>query len=186
MQPAPTCPAPARWWLMWASLLLLHWELQLGMYCCCFFPPPGYVALWDSKAPHRPTSEKVSCCLETSPPSWLPPQDESPFLTLLSFCLLYFVLCPFEENGLPFCVPGVLRQYSEIVLWKLLSIQMIFLWICGLPVLSYSSTILGPPPILQYFKSLWRVGQGVGDESLLAKFPFNSYTIYWLCDWQWT
>ena len=30
---------------------------------------------------------------------------------------------PFEENGLPFWVPGVLCQHSEVVLWKLLSIQ---------------------------------------------------------------
>ena len=36
------------------------------------------------------------------------------------------LLSPFEENGLPFCVPGVLHQRSEVVLWKLLSIQMIF------------------------------------------------------------
>ena len=44
----------------------------------------------------------------------------------LSFCLLYFVLPPFEDNGLPFWVPGALRQHSEVVLWKLLSIQLIF------------------------------------------------------------
>ena len=43
-------------------------------------------------------------------------------------CVLYFVLPPFKENGLPFWVPGVLRQRSEVVLWKLLSIQMIFWW----------------------------------------------------------
>ena len=57
----------------------------------------------------------------------------------LSFCLLYFVLPPSEENRLPFWVPGVLHQCSEVVLWKLLSIQMIFWWICGgesgLPIL---------------------------------------------------
>ena len=33
---------------------------------------------------------------------------------------------PFEDNVLPFLVPGVLRQHSEVVLWNLLSIQMIF------------------------------------------------------------
>ena len=38
---------------------------------------------------------------------------------------------PFKENGLPFWVPGVLRQHSEVVLWKLLSIQRIFRLICG-------------------------------------------------------
>ena len=45
----------------------------------------------------------------------------------------------FKEIGLPFWVPGVLCQCSEVVLWKLLNIQMIFWWICGgesgLPVL---------------------------------------------------
>ena len=52
---------------------------------------------------------------------------------------VYFVLPPFKENGLSFWVPGVLCQHSEVVLWKLLSNQMIFWWICGgengLPVL---------------------------------------------------
>ena len=47
-----------------------------------------------------------------------------PYLFCLSFCLLYFVLPPFEENGLPFWVPDVLCQCSKVVLWKLLSIQM--------------------------------------------------------------
>ena len=32
----------------------------------------------------------------------------------------------FEENGLPFWVPGVRHQCSEVVLWKLFSIQTIF------------------------------------------------------------
>ena len=44
----------------------------------------------------------------------------------LYFCLLNFVLPPFEENAVPFWVPDILRQCSEVVLWKLLSIQMIF------------------------------------------------------------
>ena len=46
---------------------------------------------------------------------------------------------PFEDNGLPFWVPGVLRQRSEVVLWYLFSVQMIFRRICGggsgLPIL---------------------------------------------------
>ena len=49
----------------------------------------------------------------------------------LSFYLLYFVLPPFKDNGLPFWVPGVLCQCSEVVLWYLLSVQMICWWICG-------------------------------------------------------
>ena len=34
-----------------------------------FFSPPSYVALRDSETPHRRTGERVSWCLETSPPS---------------------------------------------------------------------------------------------------------------------
>ena len=67
------------------------------------FFPPSYVALWDSKTPHRPDGERVFWCLETSPLLRLPPQDGSLSLTLLSlFLSLYFVLPPFEDNGLPF------------------------------------------------------------------------------------
>ena len=132
MQPATPCSACTRWLWIWVSGLLLCWELWLGAYSVGFFVffvyPPGYVGLWDSKTPHRPTGESVSCCLETSPPSRLPPQDGSPSLTLLYLFLSFiFVLPPFEENGLTFRVPGVLCQHSDVVLWKLLSIQMIFL-----------------------------------------------------------
>ena len=57
---------------------------------------------------------------------------------------MHFVLPPFEENGLPFWVPGVLCQHSEVVLWKLLNIQMIFEEFVGEKVASpsYSSAIL--------------------------------------------
>ena len=33
---------------------------------------------------------------------------------------------PFKDNGLPFWVPDVLCQHSEVVLWNLLSVQMFF------------------------------------------------------------
>ena len=57
----------------------------------------------------------------------LPSQDGSPSLPVLSpFYLLYFVLSPFEDNGLPFWVPDVLCQHSEVVLWNLLNVQMFF------------------------------------------------------------
>ena len=77
------------------SGLLLCWELPLGTnyVFCFFFSPPGYVALWDSKTPHRPAGERVSWCLEIAPPSWLPPRDRSPSLTLLSL-FLSFIFCP--------------------------------------------------------------------------------------------
>ena len=49
-----------------------------------------------------------------------------PYLFCFSFYLLYFILPPFEDNGLPFRVPDVLHQHSEVVLWNFLSVQMIF------------------------------------------------------------
>ena len=69
-------------------------------------------------------------------PSW----DGSPSLPFcLSFYLLYFFLPPFEDNGLLFWVPDILCQHSEVVLWNLLGVQMLFWWICGgesgLPIL---------------------------------------------------
>ena len=64
---------------------------------------------------HRPTSERVFWCFETSPLSRLPPQDGCPSLTLLSlFLSSYFVLPPFKENGLPLWVLSVLCQGSEV------------------------------------------------------------------------
>ena len=37
-----------------------------------------------------------------------------------------FLPSPFEDSGLPFWVPDVLWQHSEVVLWNLLSVQMFF------------------------------------------------------------
>ena len=102
MQLMPPCPAPAYWWWKWVSGLLLHWELQLGAYSVCvcvcvscffFFCPPRYLAFWDSKSSHRPAAKRVSCCLEISPSWWLPPQDGSLSLTVLSL-FLSFIFCP--------------------------------------------------------------------------------------------
>ena len=41
----------------------------------------------------------------------LPGMGLHPFLFCLSFCLLYFVLPPFKDSGLPFSVPHVLCQH---------------------------------------------------------------------------
>ena len=56
------------------------------------FFPPGYVALLDSKTPHRTAGERVSWCSETSLLQ-LPPWDGSPSLTLLSL-FFSFIFCP--------------------------------------------------------------------------------------------
>ena len=37
-----------------------------------------------------------------------------------------FLPSPFEDSRLPFWVPDVLWQHSEVVLWNLLSVQMFF------------------------------------------------------------
>ena len=76
---------------VWAtsSLGVAVRRLICGFY---LFFPPDCNALWDSKTPHRPASERVSWCLETSL-SRLPPQDASPSLTLLSL-FLSFTFCP--------------------------------------------------------------------------------------------
>ena len=49
-----------------------------------------------------------------------------PYLFCLSFCLLYFFLPPFKDNGLLFWVPDVLCWHSEFVLWNLLHVYMFF------------------------------------------------------------
>ena len=56
----------------------------------------------------------------------LPGKDLHPYFFCLSFYLLYFVLPPFKDNGLPVWAPSVLCQRSEVVLWNLFSIQMSF------------------------------------------------------------
>ena len=56
---------------------------------------------------------------------------------------------PFKDNGLPFWVPDVLCQHSEVVLWNFLSIQIFFQWIClgesGLPILFLCHLRTAPP-----------------------------------------
>ena len=37
MKPVTPCPAPTHWWQMWASGVLLHWQLQLSAYSLLFF-----------------------------------------------------------------------------------------------------------------------------------------------------
>ena len=158
MQPKPPCPAPAHWWWTWASGLLLRWQLQLGTILCLFvylFFPPGYVALWDSKTPYRPAYERVSYCVET--PSWLPPQDGSPSLTLSSL-LLSFIFCPtsFQREWAAFlgawCPLPALRSCFVEVGQRSNDIW----WICGgescLPILFLCH--LGTTPLKAMFFQL--------------------------------
>ena len=61
------------------------------LYSVVVFFPSGYVALWDSKIPHRAASKSVSWCLETSLLRLLS-QDGSPSLPILSL-FLSFIFC---------------------------------------------------------------------------------------------
>ena len=74
--------------------------------------------------------------------------DLHPYLFCLPFYLLYFVLPSFEDNGLPFWVPDIFCQHSEVVLWKSSVFKCSFDQFVGQKVVSpsYSSTVLGPPP----------------------------------------
>ena len=154
MQPAPPCPASTCWWRIRVSGLLHCWQLQLGMYSVSFFSP-SYVALWDSKTPHRSTCERVSYCLETSPPSQLPPQDGSQSLTLLSLFLSFNILSYLLLKRMG-CLSGCLVSSTSVQ--KLFcGSSSAFKWsfdeLVGEKVVSpsYYCTILGPPPLFVIF-----------------------------------
>ena len=77
----------------------------------------------------------------------LPGSDLCPYVFCLSFYLLYFFLPPFEDSGLPFWVPDVLCQHSEVVLWSLLRLKCSYHEAVGrkrsfLPI---ASSVLRPP-----------------------------------------
>ena len=95
MQPAPPLLFSPRLLVadtrVWGTSLLGVAVRHIICEVYLFIFPPSYVALWDSKTPHRPTGERVSWCLETSPPLRLPFWGGSPSLTLL-FLFLSFVL----------------------------------------------------------------------------------------------
>ena len=150
MQPAPPCPAPACWWQTRVTGLVLHWQLRI-LWGFLF---PLSVML-PSEIPHRPTCERVSYCLESSPPSGSLPRTGRCPLTLVS---LFFIFCPtsFRRKWAAFlgawCPPPAFRS----CLGKLLSIQMIFWWICcgesGLPFLFFHYLWTVPYLSLYLFK----------------------------------
>ena len=78
--------------------------------------------------------------------------DLHPYLFCLSFYLLYFVLPPYEDNGLPFWVPDVLCQHSEVVLWNLLSIKCSFDEFVGEKKIQWSSRPIPPPSSMTKFE----------------------------------
>ena len=156
MQPTPLCPAHllVADVSIWAtSLLAVAVRCIFSVSFFFFLLLPGYVALWDSKTPKTcPWESFLLCGNFSSFMSPLPGQVSVPnsFVYLFVFYILSYLLS--KRNGLPFWVPGVLHQRSEVVLWKLLSIQMIFWWICGrqsgLPILFLCHLGTQPPKLL--------------------------------------
>ena len=90
MQPVPPCSAPIPYWATSLLGVVVRCVICVVLLVVVFLP--GFVAFWDSKAPHRSTSERASWYLGTSPPWQLPPWDGSPSLALLSF-FLSFIFC---------------------------------------------------------------------------------------------
>ena len=140
-QPTPPGSSPARCWQTQASGLLLCQELCLAVWSVCvvfFFPSQLCCPL---RFQNSPQTHQWEGFLVFGNFSFTTPSPGRVSIPNSSICLylLHFVLPPFKENGLPFWVLGVLRQRSEVVLWNLLNVQMIFWWICGgescLPIL---------------------------------------------------
>ena len=158
-------------------------ELLLGSrsvgFNYLFIFPPCYVAFCASKARHRLGSESVSWCLKTSLFLRLPSRDGALSLPLLSFfffCLLYFFLPPFEDNGLLFWVPDVLCWHSEVVFWNLLSVKCSFDAFVGEEVvpLSYSSNILSSLPFVCLFLTEIVLFDVQVVPSLVSRSPFDT------------
>ena len=143
----PPCPATAHWWQTQVPGLLVCWQLWLGAYSVGFFFFSLPVML-PSEIPKLPTDPPVRgfptsltgegdfSSLPTPSPRWLPVPKS--FASVFVFYILSYLLLK-RLIRVPFWVSGVLCQCSEVVLWKLLNIQMIFWRICegesGLPVL---------------------------------------------------
>ena len=133
MQLTPPCSAPSCWWLtlsVWATspLGIVVRHLFCGLFV--FFFPPSYVALWNSKTPLETRLWEGFLLFGnfsfTTPSPGCVSVPNSFAFHILSCLLLKRMGC----NRLPFLVPGVLHQHSEVVLWNLLSIQMTFWWVC--------------------------------------------------------
>ena len=86
---------------IWAAsplgVAIRHIICGVCLFIYLFIFPPSYVALWDSKARHRPTSKSVSWCLETTLffKTLFLGRISAPtsFVSLLSL-FLSFVFCP--------------------------------------------------------------------------------------------
>ena len=148
MQPGPPSSSPACWWQLGAlGVVTRHCNLWVLIIDWLIFPP-DYVALCDSKIPHRPPWECFlvfgNFSFKTPLPGWI--SIPTSFVSLFTCYILFYFLSMTME-----CLSGCLMSSA--------SIQKLFCGICsafkcsfdefvGEKVVSpsYSSTILGLPP----------------------------------------
>ena len=103
---------------------LLSWKLLFGLisvvnflFCLVVLPSE------DPKFPPYLTCDRVSYCVETSPPSGLPPWDRRTHREILCFHFCLYLFCTYsEEINLPFWMSGS----SDSVQWELFHTHMIF------------------------------------------------------------
>ena len=158
MQPTPPCSAPTRWWRTQAPGLLLCWELRLGAYSVCLFVCLFFLlVMLPSEIPKLPTDPPVRGFLvfgnfsfTTPSPGWV--SIPNSFVSLFVFYILSYLLS--KRMG---CLSSCLMSSASVQ--KLFygsrsAFKCAFDEFVGEKVISpsYSSTILGLPPItLCYF-----------------------------------
>ena len=100
MQPTPPCPAPTGWWQMWASVLLLYWQLWLGMYSVlfCFSSFLFFLFCWPLRFQNSPQTclcKGFLLCgnfssFTTSSPGWV--SIPNSFVIICVFYILPYLL----------------------------------------------------------------------------------------------
>ena len=157
MPPAPRCSAPTCWWQMRALFWVLFCcELLLGTLSVGFIycSPPSHLALRDLKTSPRPTSARVSWCLETSSiktpfPGWV--SVPSSFVSLFMFYILSYLLLK-TMGCFSVCLmssAGDQKLFCEVCS----AFNCSFNEFVGEKVVSpsFSSTILAPPHLVSLF-----------------------------------
>ena len=126
---APLHPAPSHCKWTWECELLHNFH---SAWILWWFFSPWYAALWDSKGPQWLCLwETFLLCGNFS--SFTTPSTEQVSVPRSFVSLFIFIFRPtsFQRDWFAFLVSGDLCQCSEVVLWKLLFMQMIFWCICG-------------------------------------------------------
>ena len=130
---------------------VVGWRIFCGFVCLFVFSSQLFSPLRFQNSPQIRQWEGLllfgNFSFMTPSPGWV-----SVINFYLSFCLSHFVLPPFEENGLSFWVPGVLTSVQTLFCGSCSAFRYSFDEFVGEKVVSpsYSSTILGPPPVSSF------------------------------------